>query len=140
MRKTDEVIRKYLNLNEVNWGNVKNAAKTAGGHALDIATGGISSAIQDTVDAARGKDAGTQIDNLQGQVDQQAKDAEQQAGQEAQVDAQHQSEIQQAQQAADSLDQTQEQEIDTNQQQIAAVDQRLSNVERTIQTLQQPYN
>ena len=69
MSKVDDIYKQYVKINEVNWQNMKNAAKTAGGHALDIATGGISSAIQDTVDAARGKDAGTQIDNLQEQID-----------------------------------------------------------------------
>ena len=81
MSKVDKLINKYAKINEVafdpsTWGRVKNAAKTAGGHALDIATGGISSAVTDTIDAARGKDTGSQVDALQGQVDQQAQDAD----------------------------------------------------------------
>jgi len=113
-----------------------NAAKTAGSHALDIATGGISTAVTDTIDAARGKDTGSQVDQVQQQVDQQAADAEQQASQEAEVDATQQAEIQQAQTAADQLDATQEQEIDVNIQKIAALDQRLSNVEQLMQQVQ----
>ena len=42
----------------------RSAISTAGGHALDIATGGISSAVMDTRAAAKGEDAPTQIKNL----------------------------------------------------------------------------
>ena len=136
MNQVDKIIDKYVQINEINWKNVGSAAKTAGGHALDIATGGISSAVKDTIDAARGKDTGAQVDQMQQQVDQQAADAKQQASQEADIDATQQAEIQQAQRAADSLDATQEQEIDANIQKIAALDQRLSNVEQIIQQVQ----
>ena len=137
MNKFESLIDKYTQVNEVNWQNMKAAAKTAGGHALDIATGGISSAVTDTIDAARGKDTGSQVDQLAATVDQQAQDAEQQAGMEANVDAEQQAGITAAQQAADSLDQTQEQEIDTNQQKIAAIDQRVGKVEQLMQQVQQ---
>ena len=136
MSKVDRLIGRYVQLDEVNWGNIKNAAKTAGGHALDIATGGISSAVTDTIDAARGKDTGSQVDTLQGQVDQQAVDAEKQAGVEAETDATQAAEIQDAQNKADQLDQTQEQEIDVNIKKIANVDQRVSKVEQMLQQVQ----
>lgn len=151
--KVDNVIDNYVQVNEINWknveldekiafdpstwGKVKSVAKTAGGHALDMATGGISSAVIDSVAAARGKDAGSEVENLQGQVTQQASDAEQQAGAEAQVDAAHQADIDKTQQATDQLNNTQEQEIDVNIQKIASLDQRLSSVEQLMQQVQQ---
>ena len=137
MSKVDDIYKQYIKINEVNWQNVKNAAKTAGSHALDIATGGISTAVTDTIDAARGKDTGSQIDNLQSQVDQQAQDAGEQAAQEAEVDKQQAAGIEKAQGAADALNQTQEKEIDTNQQQITAMGQRIGKVEQLIQQVQQ---
>ena len=123
-----------------NWTGLKRAGKTALSHGADILTGGISSAVTDTVDAYRGKDAGSEVEKLQGQVDQQAQQAASQADQEAQVDQQHQAEIQQAQAAADSLDQTQEQEIDINQQKIAQVDQRLGKLEQIVQQVSSQLN
>jgi hypothetical protein len=137
MNKVDRLMNKYAQVNEVNWQNMKNAAKTAGGHALDIATGGISTAVTDTVAAARGQDTGSQVDALQSQVDQQSQDAEQQAGVEADTDAAQAAGIQSAQTKADQLDQTQEQEIDINIQKIANVDQRVGKVEQLIQQVQQ---
>ena len=135
--KVDDVIDNYVQVNEINWKNVGNAAKTAASHAVDIGTGGISTAISDTVAAARGKDTGSQVDALQGQVAQQAQDAEQQAGVEAETDAVQAANIQDAQVKADQLDQTQEQEIDINIQKIASLDQRLSSVEQLMQQVQQ---
>ena len=87
-----------------------------------------------------GKIDESEVEKLQGQVDQQAQQAASQADQEAQVDQQHQAEIQQAQQAADSLDQTQEQEIDINQQKIAQVDQRLGKLEQIVQQVSSQLN
>lgn len=138
MKRFEEVVLKHIN--EVNWGNIKNAAKTAGGHALDIATGGISTAVTDTIDAARGKDTGSQVDQLQSQVNQQAQATVDQAKQEAQIDSQHSDRIQQAQTATDQLNQTQETEIDSNTQQIAGMNQRVSKVEQLIQQIQQSLN
>ena len=137
MNRFDTLFNQHVQLDEVNWQNMKNAAKTAGSHALDIATGGISTAVTDTIDAARGKDTGTQVDKLQGQVEQQAKDAETQAAQEAEVDTQQAAGIEQAQSATDQLNQTQETEIDTNQQKIASIDQRIGKVEQLMQQVQQ---
>lgn len=137
MSKFDDLLNNYVTVNEVNWQNMKNAAKTAGSHALDIATGGISTAVTDTIDAARGKDTGSQVDKLQSQVDQQATDMSNQAEVEAQTDAAHDSNLDDLNQDREQRNTQQDQTIQAVDQKVTGVEQRIGKVEQLMQQVQQ---